>query len=616
MYKSNKTYNPILQIAKSEYFFAIFGEILFEAAIIIISIMIVRENQGVISVGYQNFKTAIYCPVRDVVRIADNPQFERDFAFIEKHIKLDKVYLETYRGGRFLSRDQMLKVKEYFSRKGIKTSGGITPDASGDWEFKSLCYTNPEHFEKLRQVVQFTAELFDEIIFDDFFFTNCKCESCIQAKGGRSWSEFRTELLRQAAEMVIKTAKQANPRIHMIIKYPNWYDEYQNTGYNLQDVPQLFDQVYTGTETRDPRYTQQDLQRYLGYFLMRYLENIKPGANGGGWFDTYDCMYNLGSYAEQCYATLFAKAREVTLFCMNSLLYRDNIFVPIAGYVFERVDEFLGKLGNPQGIACYKPYHSWGENYLFGYLGMLGLPLEPQPQFPAGREIVFLTESAQKDLLIVNKIKEQLMAGKKVVITSGLLKALAERGITDIAEIRATDRKVLVDKFAYPMYECSFGNYYDAAVPIMIPQIEFATNDCVQLVVAFAENKNYPILLQVKYGLGVLYVLTIPDNHSELYHLPPAVIDRIRRTITADQPIRLEGPAQIGLFVYDNDTFIVESFLPYHADCQIVIKRQGVELVDLSSNLAVAGNDSEDGSRFQLKLAPATYKVFRYQAKS
>jgi hypothetical protein len=568
--------------------------------------------------GYRNFKTAIYCPVRDVNRIAVDPEFDRNFAFIEKHIKLDKVYLETYRGGHFIEKDKVLKVKEYFSQKGIKTSGGITTDVSGNWEFKSLCYTKTEHRELLKQVVQFTAEMFDEIIFDDFFFTNCKCESCIKAKGDRSWAEFRTELLQEISEdIIVKTAKQVNPRVNLIIKYPNWYDDYQYTGYNLQDEPQIFDQVYTGTETRDTRYSQQDLQRYLSYFLMRYLENVKPGANGGGWFDTFDCMYNLGSYAEQCYLTLFSKAREVTLFCMNSLLYRDNIFVPIAGYVFEQVDEFLGKLGNPTGISCYKPYHSSGENYLFGYLGMLGLPLEPQPEFPTDREVILLTESAKKDPQIMGKIKGHLNAGKKVVMTSGLLEALGDKSIAEIADIRVNNHKTIVDQFAYPMHECSFGNYYDTATPVLIPQIEYATNDCVPLIVAFAESKNYPILLQIKYGRGILYVLTIPENHGDLYHFPAAILDMIRRTIMADQPVRLEGPSQIGLFTYDNNSFIVESFLPHHTDCQIVINQKGVELVDLISGLTVTGSESEEGgSYFQIKIAPTTYRVFRYQAKS
>ena len=566
--------------------------------------------------GYQNFKTAIYVTAWDMERIAASSDFAKEFAFIEKHLQLDKVYLETYRGQKLIAKEKVLKVKEFFATKGIKTSGGITTDFSTGWEFQTFCYTNPDQINWLKEIVQYTAGLFDEIILDDFFFTNCKCESCIRAKADRSWSQFRTEKLKQVSEeIVIKTAKQINPKVNLIIKYPNWYDDYQSTGYNLQDEPKLFDTIYTGTETRDPQYTQQTLQRYLSYFLIRYLENVKPGANGGGWFDTFDCMYNLGSYAEQCYLTLFAKAKEVTLFCLGTLLYRDRIFAPLAGYVFEQVDQFLGELGKPIGIPCYKPYHSSGENYLHSYLGMLGLPLEPCPEFPTDSELIILTESAAKDPLIIDRIKNQLFDGKNVAITSGLLKALTGKGIESIAEIRYTDHKVAVDKFAYPFYEASFGNYYDSARKILIPQIEYSTNDCVPLVAAFAENKNYPILLQVKYGSGVLYLLTIPENFGDLYYLPGPVLDQIRRKLTIKAGIRLEGPANVGLFVYDNSTLIVESFLPIHSDLKVIIEQEAIELTDLVSGEGIEGRDSEEGTEFQLKLAPTTYRVFRYRAK-
>jgi hypothetical protein len=565
--------------------------------------------------GYQNFNTAIYVTIRDVEKIVQNPELDRNFAFIEKHIKVDKVYLETYRGQHLVDREKILKVKDFFARKGIKTSGGFTPDVSGNWEFKTFCYTNREHLNLLREVVQFTAAIFDEIILDDFYFTNCKCQSCIAAKGDRSWSEFRTAITKQVTEEILmKTAKQVNPRVNVIIKYPNWYDHYQSTGYNLQDEPRLCDKIYTGTETRDPQYSQQNLQRYISYFLMRYLEHVKPGGNGGGWFDAFDCMYNLGSFAEQCYLTLFAKAREVTLFCLGSLLNHETIFVPIAGYAFEKVDRFLNELGNPVGIACYKPYHSSGENYLHGYLGMLGLPLEPFPEFPAEHDMMLLTASAQKDPQIVERIKGQLNSGKNVTITSGLLKALAGRGIEEIAEIRCSDHPVLVDKFAYPMYQCSFGNYFDSTGKILIPQIEFSTNDCVPLIVAFAERKNYPVLLQVRYGAGILYVLTIPENYGDLYDFPIPVLDQIRRTVMQAVAIRLEGPANLGLFVYDNHTFIVESFLRYNSDVKIILNKKDMKLADLISGAKIAGRDREDGTEFQIKLLPTTYRVFRYEA--
>ena len=44
-----------------------------------------------------------------------------------------------------------------------------------------------------------------------------------------------------------------------------------------------------------------------------------------------------------------------------------------AGYTFDKLDAFLGKLGEPYGVAAYKPYHSSGEMYIHNYVGMVGI---------------------------------------------------------------------------------------------------------------------------------------------------------------------------------------------------------------------------------------------------
>lgn len=88
-----------------------------------------------------------------------------------------------------------------------------------------------------------------------------------QRKGDRSWADFRISLIQEISEkVIIKTAKEVNPSIKIIIKYPNWYEHYQETGYNLEEQPKVFDYIYTGTETRNPTYAQQHLPKYLSYF--------------------------------------------------------------------------------------------------------------------------------------------------------------------------------------------------------------------------------------------------------------------------------------------------------------------------------------------------------------
>ena len=122
------------------------------------------------------------------------------------------------------------------------------------------------------------ARHFDEVIQDDFFFVTTKNDSDIAAKGNKSWTQFRLELMDDAAEnLIVKPARAVNPKVKMVIKFPNWYEHFQGSGYDLDREPRIFDGIYTGTETRDPVITDQHLQQYESYEIIRYFENIAPG---------------------------------------------------------------------------------------------------------------------------------------------------------------------------------------------------------------------------------------------------------------------------------------------------------------------------------------------------
>ena len=177
--------------------------------------------------SYKNFNVAIYTRVYEVQKMRNLDWLEENFDLLSKYVKINKVYLETHRDMVIADRETILKAKDFFESRGIKTSGGITTVVSERDRFKSFCYTNPQHREKIREIVTYTAELFDEIILDDFFFTNCKCELCIQAKGDKSWTAFRLDQMEEVSKnLVIKPAKKVNPNVKIIIKYPNWYDHF------------------------------------------------------------------------------------------------------------------------------------------------------------------------------------------------------------------------------------------------------------------------------------------------------------------------------------------------------------------------------------------------------
>ena len=543
---------------------------------------------------YTNFAVSVYCRAYEVRQMNDLAWLTNAWNSVGSQLRVDKVYLETHRDGVIPDRETLLKARHFFESRGIRVAGAIATVANERNRFQSFCYSTPSDRRKLKEVVVYTAGLFDEIILDDFFFSNCKCERCIEAKGSKSWTQFRLEQMDGVArDLVVKPAKAVNPKVRVVLKFPNWYEHYQGLGYNLAAGAKCFDGIYTGTETREPFNTPQHLQQYQGYLIFRYLENVDPGRNGGGWVDTGG-MRDADRYAEQLWLTLFAKAPEITLFDLRQVqrpmqssdraAWQDQhpsfdfdammasggagggattsapTISRAAGYVFDQVDSFLGKLGNPVGVMSYKPLNSIGEEFVHDYLGMAGFPLELTPVFPEDADMIFLAESAAADPGIVGRIKKQLMRGKDVVITSGLLRALQGKGIESIAEIRATGRIVAIKDFT-----AGYGGVIRGQTEILVPEIEYITNDAWPLASGLASGIPYPLLLQARYANGSLYVLTLPENFGDIYNLPAGVLNPLRRVLTRNLFVRLQGPAQVSLFAYNNNTFIVESFLSAEA---------------------------------------------------
>jgi hypothetical protein len=249
---------------------------------------------------HKNFHVAVYIPVSIVQHMHDDPKWLQDsFEAINSQVHVDKVYIETYRSRQIASDDTIEQVKKFFVAQGVQVAGGIAYVGQEGLQFVSLSYADPKDREYAKNIAALTAKHFDEIILDDFFFTTTKYDSDIAAKGNKSWTRFRLEEMDEVARnLVIGGARAVNPRVKITIKFPNWYEHFQANGYDLDQEPKLFDAIYTGTETRDPEMTDQHLQQYESYQIVRYFDNIAPGRNLGGWVDTYGSLY-VDRYAEQ-----------------------------------------------------------------------------------------------------------------------------------------------------------------------------------------------------------------------------------------------------------------------------------------------------------------------------
>jgi len=601
--------------------------------------------------NYQNFTVSVYIQVRDVNSFANPQVLQAEWDQISSQVKVDKVYIEVHRD-RILVDDQLLEtVKAFFVSRGVQVAAGSAFSDSEADLFKSFCYTDPADRDFVKKVAERAARHFDEFILDDFFFNNTKLDSDIAAKGDRTWTAFRTDLMSEAAQtLIVNAAKAVNPKIKVVIKFPNWYEHFQGLGFDLAREPKIFDGIYTGTETRDPNGTDQFLQQYESYQIIRYYENIKPGGNGGGWVDTYGTRY-VDRYAEQLWNTVLAHAREMTLFSWNGLLLPavpgnrqawENLPVSlaypatgaaaptwagVAGTALRKVDGVLGKLGNPIGIDSYKPYNSLGEDFLHNYLGMMGIPINLHPEFPAEAKLILLTEAAKADPDIVAKIKGHLLAGKSVVITSGLLRALQDKGIRDICETYVSDEKVLAQTFSAGFFGAPHPSLdADGHQPaILFPEVRFMTNDAWSLVNAQESGVGYPVLLMDKYSKGYLYVWTMPDNFRNLYALPVETTTAIKDVVMRDFFVRIDGPSQVALFAYDNRTFVLESYRAEPATERVVMTGAFTKLRNLETGEVIASYvpeapkfalrrrvraKEEPKSYFKVPILPHSYAAF------
>jgi hypothetical protein len=158
---------------------------------------------------YQSFRVAVYCVVKASERFADEATLD--------------------------------KIKKLFTDRGIIVAGGLRLSAGGGkaGQFATFDYEERADRDECKKAVELAARHFDTVILDDFLFFTSKSDADIAAKGSRSWTQYRLDTMREAStELVLRPARAINPKIKMIIKYPNWHEHFQGLGYDLEKQAQ------------------------------------------------------------------------------------------------------------------------------------------------------------------------------------------------------------------------------------------------------------------------------------------------------------------------------------------------------------------------------------------
>jgi hypothetical protein len=383
---------------------------------------------------------------------------------------ITKAYIESFRDGYQVEAALLEKVKRRFDRAGIETAGGITPTEFGKrssgWR-GATCYTDPASQDKFQAMVDHCVSVFDSVLVDDFFFTDCKCPECDAARAsktvrvagkkypvaGDSWPEYRSELMMQVLCSAISRSRAVKSRARIELKYPTWYEIMYERGYDLpRQIPEVA-RVVLGTETRD--LDKGGVLPYHAYFSMRWLHGLAGSKCGGGWYDWLSTT--PATFVEQARQVVLAGEEESCICCYGGLIY-DRVSMPCC---FDGVKQKHGpadvaalrrhmpelfevarevRARQPRGIATYFNLRGSGngDKQLFDVAGTLGLPLLPCHEFPTRAPAAFFTAHLLAEPDWAAKLDAFIRSGRPVLLSGTLAKAAAGH-----ADVSATNVALL-----------------------------------------------------------------------------------------------------------------------------------------------------------------------------
>lgn len=503
------------------------------------------ENTG----ARQRVNYAIYFTGQDVVDLlVPADQRAKTLDFFEP-LHPSKYYLECSKIDEDIRTEALRSIKADLTARGITASGALVPIH----ESRPLCYSDPEDMKFLEAKVRHIAEAFEEIIVDDWLFTVCACPRCVEARGSRSWAEFRQPLLVEAARNhILAAARAANPGACVIVKYPNWVEGHHHNGYDVVRQAAQFDAFCVGIETRHHEVQDQHFPIYWGYLVLRWFDLLDPARKTGSWLDNHMMQGQDDDYLAQVVQAVLGDSREVILWSAG-WHYRvektGNAF-PTLLAAKDRLDRLESLLGPaPRGIPTYLPFGSDGEYNIAGYLGMLGLPIQPVAEFPEGPEPAIFTRHAKADPELVERILEKLQAGADVLLTWPLLREMLDTELGRIFQIVDTHGSISSDKFHHHVqYQPQLRPR--AERPISFPRIQTTTWPYSRRVAAVREDGDFMVLGSAKYLNGTVYLLNIPDNAFDLFHLPTESLDLIRRVFAPHLGVTLSATARVAHYLY------------------------------------------------------------------
>lgn len=489
---------------------------------------------------------------------------------------ITKVYVEVYRSGLVVTAELLSKTVVLLEENGFEVVGGIATLPGGEtgviqegllgW----FNWQNQKTQADMKKIVEDVAPLFKIFILDDFFCTADTSLESKQAKGDKSWSEYRRSMLTGIAKSVfIDPAKEKNPDITMIIKYPQWYDRFHQFGYDVATEPALFDKVYVGTETRG-QYTQRYgfVQPYEGFVNYRWISTLAENKIGAAWFDHGDC--NGTDFIEQAYQSVLAGAKELVVFNFGDFL-NGHAGHHLLRQDFEKLADLAAAVAKSPvvGVAGYKPANSdaGGDLYLMDYIGMMGISLIPVSDYPENSAVIFLPTQAATDSAIVEKVEKSATEGKRIVMTTGFL-ARAKNG-DKLAKLAGIEYPLVSEQISTQIIQ-NEGKVDSLKFPLQTDYQIVAEE--AEVLLQTAGGKNIPFLVRNK-NVTVVNTHTFSQSDFDavgevllcprqigLLELPKSWVNQISSCFETDSGIAIDAPSRVVFQQLSDGSFILHNY--------------------------------------------------------
>jgi hypothetical protein len=515
-------------------------------------------------------RISVYATAGGIQKYLAKPEGRQRVESALRRLRVSRVFLEGRRGDEYVPPSLLRELRRYFGERGIETTGGIATvpgQRFGTRQVGPLGWLNWESARTREDIARFfreNAAVFDEIVVDDFFCTGDTSPESEKARAGRPWAEYRQDLMTSLIEpLILRPAREVNPRIRLILKYPQWYDRFHMFGYAPARMSPPFDRIWVGTEVRNPETRRMGfVQPTEGYMNFRWISAVAGQKAEGAWFDHIECTAR--NFVDQAWQSVLAGASELTLFHLGDVVDGHPGHALFEAALPQMMDLAANLRGRaPAGIAYYKPAGSdAGDNmYLMDYLGVMGLPVLPEARFPERAKVIMLGAQAAADPAVADQMARRLNEGATLIVTPAFLRKLGGAGQ------RLAGARVAETARPGAATEVSFGRRRVALPRPLEIDLDLEAGSARRLIETQVEGASHPILLAQKSGKGQILVWNARTFTEEdfraagewllapkplgLATLPRDLIDELRRCLLGPLRIRFSAPSRVGLYLFE-----------------------------------------------------------------